>query len=289
MHLLNHKAAIIVTGCLILAVALLTPQLSKGDEWNLATRFTVNHPFEVPNMVLQPNTPYVIRLYDSPSERHVVQIYNSDQTKMLTMFMGISDERADYPDKTLFTFIETQPGYPLPMKEWFYPGRRIGLEFIYPKQQALEIARHAREPILSASSTDLHKLSSISVEAIGPVGTEVTTTTTQTATNVTNAPVAETKPAEPEIKQEQQQAELPKEEQPAEVAQNTQPEPKPEAQPEAQSEVQQPETQQEQPVQTAQNENKELPRTAGELPLVGFIGLACLAAGLSVKAVSSKS
>ena len=146
MRFVNNSAAIIA-GCFILAVVFLAPPTIHGDEWNLATRFTVNHPFEVPNLVLQPNTPYVIRLYDSPAERHVVQIYNNDETKLLTMFMGISDERMRPADKTLFTFIETQPGFPLPIKEWFYPGRLIGLEFVYPKQQAVEIARHAQEPV----------------------------------------------------------------------------------------------------------------------------------------------
>src|SRR5207253_570949 len=124
----------------------------------------INHPFEVPGMVLQPDTPYVIRLLDSPSNRNVVQVYNDDQTQMLTMFMAISDERLEPPDKTLFTFIETQPGFPLPMKEWFYPGRLRGLEFVYPKDQATEIAHHAREAVLAANTTDLHDLNTISVE-----------------------------------------------------------------------------------------------------------------------------
>src|SRR2546421_13007404 len=109
MHFANKTAAVIVS-CFVLALVFLAPPLVHGDEWNLATRFTVNQPFEVPGMVLQPNTPYVIRLFDSPSERHVVQVYNEDQTKMLVMFMAISDQRMEPADKTVFTFMETAAG-----------------------------------------------------------------------------------------------------------------------------------------------------------------------------------
>src|SRR5713226_7893432 len=112
----THKCSAVLISLFILAVVLLAPPATRGDEWNLMTRFTVNHPFEVPGMTLQPNTRYVIRLLDSPSNRNVVQVLNSDETKLLTMFMGISDQLLDPADKTTFTFIETQPGFPLPIK-----------------------------------------------------------------------------------------------------------------------------------------------------------------------------
>src|SRR5436309_13486496 len=101
-----------------LAVVFISPPATRADEWSQMTRFTVNHPFEVPGMTLQPNTRYVIRVTDSPSNRNVVQVLDDDETKLLTMFMAISGERLEPADKTVFTFIETQPGYPLPVKEW---------------------------------------------------------------------------------------------------------------------------------------------------------------------------
>jgi hypothetical protein len=271
------------------ALVLLAPPLIRGDEWNLATKFNVNHSFEVPGMVLQPNTHYVIRLFDSPSTRNVVQIYNEDQTQLLTMFMAISDERLEPTDKTLFTFIETQPGFPLPMKEWFYPGRLRGLEFVYPKEQALEIARHAREPILAADSSNLHDLSSIKVEAIGPLGTQAPVTETASITKSETTAVFEEKPspeepsAEPSVEENPpaqiyEDQELKAEQQNAEefgqVAQNTEP----------------PAVQEEQPAEPpAVTENRELPATAGELPLIALIGVLCLGAGFGLKVLSSKS
>src|SRR5262249_42967913 len=147
-------------------------------------------------MTLQPNCRYTIRLYDSPSTRNVVQILNEDETKLLTQFLAIADQRLEPSSKTVFTFIETEPGYPLPIKEWFYPGRLNGLEFVYPKEQALEIAQHAREPLLAAETVDLHHLSSVRVEAISPLGTtEVApTATAQNGPQAEQPPVEQAKP-----------------------------------------------------------------------------------------------
>src|SRR5262245_48440534 len=221
------KGAAVGIGCFALALVLLAPSLTHGDEWNLATRFTVNHESEVPGMVLQANTPYVIRLLDSPSNRNVVQIYDKDQKHMLTMFMAISAERPEPADRTVFKFIETAPGYPLPVKEWFYPDRLNGLEFVYPKDQALSIAEHAREPVLAAENTDLHHLNSITVEAISPKAEQPVTESAANITKSESTEVVEEKPSVAEStqsvgqKQEVEQTDL---EKPTEIAQNTQPE-----------------------------------------------------------------
>jgi hypothetical protein len=269
------KGSAVLTSCLILAVVFLAPSATHADEWNLMTRFTVNHPFEVPGMTLQPNTRYVIRLYDSPSTRNVVQVLNNDETKLLTMFMAVSDQRLEPFDKTVFTFIETQPGYPLPVKEWFYPGRLNGLEFIYPKDQALEIARHAKEPVLAAEGINLHDLSSVRIEAISPLGTEVPPTATASVTKTELPAPEEAKPTpEPEV----EQPVAPEPEQPA--AEEKQPE---QQEAPAIAENQQPEA------APAPADNRELPRTAGELPLIALIGGLTLAAGLGLRRVSSRS
>lgn len=269
-----------ITGCLLIGLFFFAPQTSRGDEWNLATKFTVSHQFEVPGMVLQADTPYVIRLLDSPSTRNVVQIYDEDQKHMLTMFMAIADERTEPTDRTVFSFIETEPGFPLPVKEWFYPGRLNGLEFIYPKKQAREIAAHAEEPILAADSTNLHDLKSIEVEAIGPVGirtakieseakTAKVTTIDNTAVVEEKSTIAEnTTPTEPDTQQSNVEQETPQQ-----------------SSVQTETEVQQ----QEKPADNvAQNEPGELPRTAGELPLIALIGWVCLGAAIARRVLSNK-
>src|SRR5262245_28224153 len=274
------KGAAVAFGCFALVLVFLAPSLTHGAEWNLATRFTVNQRSEVPGMVLQANTPYVIRLLDSPSNRNVVQIYDKDQMHMLTMFMAVSADRSEPADRTVFNFIETAPGYPLPIKEWFYPGRLNGLEFVYPKEQAESIAQHAREPVLAADTSDLHHLHSITVEAISPTAQEPPVT--ESAANITKSESTEVVDQKPTVaestpsvaqKQEVEQQDLDK---PTEIAQNTQPEVQPPVEPPSSEAA---------PV-TA--ENKELPRTAGELPLVALIGALFLGAGVGLKILSAK-
>jgi hypothetical protein len=272
-----NKTAAIVSSCLVLALILLAPSL-RGDESNLMTRFTVNQPFEVPHLVLEPNTPYVMQLYDSPAERHVVQIYNSDRTKLLTTFFGVSAERREPADKTVFTFIETEPGFPMPMKEWFYPGRIIGLEFIYPKQQAMKIARHAREPILSASSSDLHDLNSLEVEAVGPVREATQTTTAANMTKSETTTVAEEKPTEPSVVEDSVVEDS------NEIAQNNESV----STTKSETDVYR-EKPTEAPAVTEQSTTEpELPHTAGELPTVALLGALCLGAGLGMRVLSSR-
>jgi hypothetical protein len=299
MRSLNLKAAFVI-GCFVLALTFVAPPFIQGDEWNLATKFSINHQFEVPGMVLQPNTPYVIKLVDLQGNRNVVQIYNEDQTQMLTMFMGISSERFESTDETLFSFIETQPGFPLPMKEWFYPGRLRGLEFIYPKDQALKIAAHAKEPVLASDSTNLHDLASINVEAVGPVGSQAPAAAT--ASNVTKIEETASLEEKPSVAEEPTPAPAVEEnvaenenvEPAGEVAQSENEAvltPEPEVQqPTEESEVAEA-AQEEAPVQIAQNDDREreLPATAGELPLVALIGMICLGAGLGLKVLSAKS
>ena len=197
MRSLNRKAAVI---CIYaLAVALVAPPLTRADESDTATSFTIDRPFEVPGMVLQPNTPYVIALIDSPGARNIVQIYNEDQSKMLTTFLAISSDRPEPADRPVFTFIKTEPEFPLPIKEWFYPGYQHSLQFVYPRQQAMKIAGYAGESILSANSENVNDLNVIQVETIIPGEPQA-----QMAQNTAGQRI-ENEPEQSEERQEQEQ------------------------------------------------------------------------------------
>jgi len=260
-----HKKAAISIGCLILTIAFFAPPSTQADEWNLSTRFAISHSFEVPGMVLQSDTPYVIRLLDSSSSRNVVQIYNGDRTQLLTMFIAINAERPEPTDKTEFTFLETRPEYPLPMKTWFYPGRLSGLEFVYPKNQAMEIARHSKESVLAAEGR---------IEPLNESASTVTKSETTTAISEEKPAVQENQP-EPAVEQQQEQNQIAQNENPADLKTNT----------DTNTEVQQEKTSE---TPAATEENQELPRTAGEIPLFAVVGILCLGAGLGLKVLSAK-
>jgi len=133
----------------VLAIGL-TPSL-RADQWNKRTVMTVNEAIQVPNKVLPPGT-YVVKLLDSPSNRHIVQIFNGDETEVLTTILAIPNYRLEPTGDTVFTFWEMPPGQPRALRAWFYPGDNFGQEFAYPKSEAVAIAAvsHIEIPTIEA-------------------------------------------------------------------------------------------------------------------------------------------
>ena len=48
--------------------------------------------------------------------------------------------------------MEAPANVPPPIKTWWYPGNSIGYEFIYPRHQALELAKVVNEPVLTTGT-----------------------------------------------------------------------------------------------------------------------------------------
>jgi hypothetical protein len=108
---------------------------ANADEWNKKTVLTVNQPIQVTDTVLQPGT-YVFKLLESNSDRHIVQIFNGDQTQIINTILAIPNYRLQPTGNSRFTFWETPPGTARALRAWFYPGDNFGQEFPYPKQLA---------------------------------------------------------------------------------------------------------------------------------------------------------
>jgi len=108
----------------------------EGDEWDKKTILTFSGPVQVQNTRLDAGT-YVFKLADT-ADRHVVQIFNQDETQVIATIMAIPDYRLEPTDKTVIKFSETSDGTTssgtlpeagVPIKEWFYPGDNFGQEF----------------------------------------------------------------------------------------------------------------------------------------------------------------
>jgi hypothetical protein len=140
---------------------------ARADEWNKKTIMTVNEPIQVPNKVLPPGT-YVIKLLDSQSDRHIVQIFNQDENHLLTTILAIPNYRIQPSGKTVFTFWETPPGQPKALRAWFYPGDNFGQEFAYPKSAAVQIAAVAHETVPTTEATQPAELPKAEVTQTQP-------------------------------------------------------------------------------------------------------------------------
>jgi hypothetical protein len=137
MKILNSVIALAV----MLAFASLVP-LARADEWNQATKLTFSQSVQIPGRVLPAGT-YWFVLLDGGVDSKVVQIFNSDRSKLVATLQTNVSERSKPTDNTAITFAERGSTQPEAIVDWFYPGRISGHEFVYP-------TRHEREKLASA-------------------------------------------------------------------------------------------------------------------------------------------
>jgi len=119
---------------------------AEASEWNQRTVLTFSGPVEIPGQVLPAGT-YVFKLADSTSNRHIVQVFNKDENRIFGTFLAIPDYRMQPSDKTIITFAERPADQPEAIKGWFYPGRQYGHEFVYPKTEAVALAKVNHTPV----------------------------------------------------------------------------------------------------------------------------------------------
>ena len=138
-------------GVALIATAITPPV--KADPWNKKTVITINEPVQVPSccnadhtIVLQPGT-YVLALVDSMSDRHIVRVFEKDETTVITTILAIPNYRLKATGGSTFQFWETPAGQPRAMRAWFYPGDNFGQEFAYYKTKSIEIAKVALAPV----------------------------------------------------------------------------------------------------------------------------------------------
>jgi hypothetical protein len=164
--------------CLFLVALTFLPS-AKADEWNRKTTVTFSAPVEVPGVGAQtlPAGTYVFKIFDSASDRHIVQIFNETEDHVFTTILAIPNYRLKATDKTVMTFGERAAGQPEAIRAWFYPGRQWGEEFVYPKSRAVELAKITNQPVLftpiELATAPIEALKTAPVEAVKPTGEEV--------------------------------------------------------------------------------------------------------------------
>ena len=285
----------------VVAATLLTASTAaaQGVLANRETNVTFSGPVSLPGTTLPAGT-YVFRLADSPVNRHIVQIFDKDQAKLITTLLAVAAERNQPEGDPVVSFKETPSDRPPAVRYWYYAGEKSGSEFIYPRAQAMMIAAASGESVTSfdTDSTDLDMWKKGSVTKVSsttttePTSTASTTSTatasttsttstastttapttapastmtgTSTATTTTAAPTSEPTPA---------------------PATTTAPRPttvEPEPTPAAVTTA--PSSTVSEPAPVGTSGRRELPKTASELPMVGLIGLVAFAAALGVRA-----
>jgi len=129
----------------IALAALVTPALHAQDtaEVRRLTILTFSAPVQMPGATL-PAGKYRFEMADINNAAHTVRVLSEDGQKVIGTFHTIpsTQPQRDLKDQnTLVMFSERPAGQPQAAREWYYPGRSIGEEFVYPRAQATTLAR----------------------------------------------------------------------------------------------------------------------------------------------------
>jgi len=136
----------------LLGMTVLNPAL-KADEYDRKTVISISQPLEVPGVVLPPGT-YVMKLFNSSSNRHIVQFMNERQNQQMALTFAVAAERIRPAEKTLLTMYEGSQGSPQALRTWYYPGDTVGQEFLYPHRQAVRISERTNVKVPEIESTE---------------------------------------------------------------------------------------------------------------------------------------
>jgi hypothetical protein len=139
--------------CMALLAGAMFSSAARADDWNRKTTVTFSGPVEIPGVHLKgwgvlPAGTYVFKVLDSQADRHIIQIFNKEETVCYATVLAIPNFRLKATDKTVITFRERAVGEPEALRAWFYPGRQWGEEFVYPKEKAMAIATATSTPVL---------------------------------------------------------------------------------------------------------------------------------------------
>jgi hypothetical protein len=276
------RTKLFLTCALAFAVSLVGTAATAQQPTNQITYFTFSAPFELPGGKTLPAGKYVFKIVDSPSNRHVVQVMSEDQTEMHATLLAIPAQRMEPAEEPEVRFMEAEANAAPAIRTWWYPGRSIGHEFIYPKDHARRLAARQSEGVLTTAGdvTGDEAMRTAELARIGADGRETamntennnaanttaqnanTTTPNQTSTAAENTTPSTTTPAAQSTTSESR------------TAQTT---------PQAQTEQPQTTAPAAQPAERDMDDTERtaLPQTASFLPLIGLLGLgSLLGAGL---------
>ena len=174
---------------------------AQADEWDKKTILTFSGPVQIPGATLPAGT-YVFKLADLSGNRHVVQVFDKGEKKIISTMMAIPRQRINPSDKPVVLFSERPTGSAQAIRVWYYPGETIGNEFVYPKSQAIAIAKATHQPVLATdheldATTDTDRLAAMKTTTVGHYdenGRWVSDSQTD-STITTSAPAAAPSPA----------------------------------------------------------------------------------------------
>jgi hypothetical protein len=128
-------------------VALLLSPATKADDWDKKTIVTFEQDVEIPGQVLPAGT-YVFKLLRSSSNRFITQIWDGDESLLLSTLITVGDSYPNPSGKPYFVLdmTGTDEGYPPLVVSWFFGGGDEGRDFIYSGYSTSQMVRDQYAP-----------------------------------------------------------------------------------------------------------------------------------------------
>ena len=285
-----RKSLLVISAAALVSALVPATAAAQDSNWNQRTYFTFSAPVELPGKTLPAGT-YLFKLLDSPSNRHVIQVFDKDEKQIHTTALAVPAQRTEPSDEPEVRFMEVAANQPAAIRTWWFPGRTIGHEFIYPKEQATRLAKSGKNPVLTVAN-DANTAEAMRDADLARVNESAETSTysaEQTASAVTGTAVTgrqESQTAMTSGSNESQTAATGARSE-SQAGMNT----SSSGQSSATTGVQGTAGTQRQGAtsgtatgtQTARNTRTELPRTATVLPLVALLGLGSLAGAAALR------
>ena len=136
--------------CSVLILGL-SSLLAAGATWS-SSKFTATEPANIPGLTLKPGT-YSIHVVDHLSERYVVRV-DGAQRGVHYSFLALENPDIPKPAKPGLVNWDNAAGGKQYLRGWLFPGASSVLEFVYPKAEAVAIAKsnQAKVPAIDPAS-----------------------------------------------------------------------------------------------------------------------------------------
>jgi len=163
------KTLTVLAAVAVMTLGIGSPARAQTEDYR--TYFTFSGPVQLPGVTL-PAGRYLFRLADPTTGRKVISVLSADGKTSLAMLHTIPNRMAVAPRDPQIRFMETPANQPSPIKTWWYPAKAIGYEFIYPREQALQLAKVASQQVLT-TSTDTTQFETAELARVSPEGVPV--------------------------------------------------------------------------------------------------------------------
>jgi hypothetical protein len=123
---------------------------ARADQTNQETKVTFSKSVQISGHVLPAGT-YLFVLPDDINQHEIVSIFSPDRRKLYATVFTAYVERSQPTDNTVFGLAGRGSALPEAIETWFYPGRTVGHEFLYPKQVQRELGKDQQTSIVAGN------------------------------------------------------------------------------------------------------------------------------------------